>query len=845
MDARRRASCVHAADNRTVDRTTRSLEFWEEKRDEIPRGGDISHRFFLTLRCGPRAFVEETKGFMERKVIAARRRAILHVSGNMRRSSQKISSSVANTLNSSKSGEEKEKEEEHLLETLLTVPPARAIIDGKVAALGKMQRSLASAVARVHARADNLVNGDYNRRKHLRGKDHKDGVEDDEDEDEDDRLSEEEVRKREVEKTREAVEQCVNGINEAIELVKSTAATLNAEHEDDDEEEEAAEAEQKQNTYNVGGDDHDEAVSPRRPSSSLERTISNSPLFSGMMHNRTDSLVSSISRSGTPKIPHSPKEAAQAQNLHLSQSHDNNSPTLVRQNASLQRTDSYFQNLIKNTFLGDIFKSDGGTGTRGGFVSHKLRTRLMAKSGEPIPFPLENDATWEAIVSTESRFEKARKAVDRTVERHRKPTKYERQWIPISLLLLVGVSSAILLVRKSSLCGSNELDETLKAAYETMRTFFNSYMKTPSKELKQELTKAFDTGDREDAAARLEETQESLDRMLKEYVKNATKPGFSESLTRAYQSVGAMTAGGEDEHAGGGGGGGGEETTTNIDPMSLVTARVEEELKAPLQNMLGGDLMQLLLIQTQVMKVEMEDALLQMDAVMRANRLNFALMACFPATLLVYGSFSFSKTVGVSRAFQKRRKAREEMRLLVADAERSLMRLKMTRDEFIKRHRAFEVNKDASDSEFSEGTGSIKFKNNASDSDLVRRLEIAEEYRRRRVEMDASLDVNATPPHTAHRPKRNFDDENLENETFHQGMLLYAVNALYASVQKHKRMFSPKEYRGVKLDAMALADVGVSIEGKLLTTARLARIYKGFQSEPHRVPSIVTGRYPV
>ena len=136
-------------------------------------------------------------------------------------------------------------------------------------------------------------------------------------------------------------------------------------------------------------------------------------------------------------------------------------------------------------------------------------------------------------------------------------------------------------------------------------------------------------------------------------------------------------------------------------------------------------------------------------------------------------------------------------------------------------------------------------KNKESDSDLVRRLEIAEEYRRRRVEMDASLDVNATPPHTARRPKRNFDAENLENETFHQGMLLYAVNALYASVQKHKRMFSPKEYRGVKLDAMALADVGVSIEGKLLTTARLARIYKGFQSEPHRVPSIVTGRYPV
>jgi len=39
-----------------------------------------------------------------------------------------------------------------------------------------------------------------------------------------------------------------------------------------------------------------------------------------------------------------------------------------------------------------------------------------------------------------------------------------------------------------------------------------------------------------------------------------------------------------------------------------------------------GDLMQLLLIQTQVMKVDMESALMQMDQIMRANRLNFSIM---------------------------------------------------------------------------------------------------------------------------------------------------------------------------------------------------------------------------
>jgi len=57
-----------------------------------------------------------------------------------------------------------------------------------------------------------------------------------------------------------------------------------------------------------------------------------------------------------------------------------------------------------------------------------------------------------------------------------------------------------------------------------------------------------------------------------------------------------------------------------------------------------GDLMQLLLIQTQVMKVDMESALLQMDQLMRANRLNFSLMAGLPALLAVFSLFSLGST---------------------------------------------------------------------------------------------------------------------------------------------------------------------------------------------------------
>ena len=61
--------------------------------------------------------------------------------------------------------------------------------------------------------------------------------------------------------------------------------------------------------------------------------------------------------------------------------------------------------------------------------------------------------------------------------------------------------------------------------------------------------------------------------------------------------------------------------------------------------------MQLLLIQTQVMKVDMESALLQMDQVMRANRLNFSLMAGMPALLAGFMSTSLGST-SLGESFQ-------------------------------------------------------------------------------------------------------------------------------------------------------------------------------------------------
>jgi len=61
--------------------------------------------------------------------------------------------------------------------------------------------------------------------------------------------------------------------------------------------------------------------------------------------------------------------------------------------------------------------------------------------------------------------------------------------------------------------------------------------------------------------------------MLEQYIAQATRPGYSAPLYRAYRAV----AGGSSEQG----------VQEPPDPFALVTARVEEELKSPLQNMLG------------------------------------------------------------------------------------------------------------------------------------------------------------------------------------------------------------------------------------------------------------------
>ena len=375
-------------------------------------------------------------------------------------------------------------------------------------------------------------------------------------------------------------------------------------------------------------------------------------------------------------------------------------------------------------------------------VGHRFREPLIV-DGNPLPLPRINDTLWQALKRVEKEWYDVRDTSHEALYVHAKPSKHVRRWMLYSIGSVSLTVVTVVAVRHSRLCGSDDLDNLLQSMSSACTNFMKTRIFDPLKELRDELRAAFVSDRPDDATERLEDDKESLDRMLGEYMKQASKPGVSESLYRAYRTVGGGGNATDTEQK--------EVEASKIDPARLVTARVEEELKNPLTNMLAGDLMQLLLLQTQVMKVEMESALMQMDQLMRANRLNFSLMACFPAALGLYaGTIAIKASLSVS-VYRRRKRQREEMRMLLHEAERALTNLKIA-----------------------------------------------------------------------------------ERRSVQHGMLIYALNSLYAAVQRNHHLFTRAEWRSVRVDVLELADPSVPIDNKLVTVARLART-RALVPEPHRV----------
>nr|CAB3495908.1 unnamed protein product [Digitaria exilis] len=116
--------------------------------------------------------------------------------------------------------------------------------------------------------------------------------------------------------------------------------------------------------------------------------------------------------------------------------------------------------------------------------------------------------------------------------------------------------------------------------------------------------------------------------------------------------------------------------------LEILAKRYEKELIHPIQNLFTGELARAMLIQIQKLKLDLESGLLEMDQILRANAINFAVLAALPAFGLSLLLLMLLRT-WIQRdhgAEGRGNIARCQRRLLLVDVERRLMEFQYYRD---------------------------------------------------------------------------------------------------------------------------------------------------------------------
>lgn len=125
------------------------------------------------------------------------------------------------------------------------------------------------------------------------------------------------------------------------------------------------------------------------------------------------------------------------------------------------------------------------------------------------------------------------------------------------------------------------------------------------------------------------------------------------------------------------------ENASDQEMLEIVMTRYEKELMHPIQGLVGGELVRALLIQVQKLKLDIEEAMLELDQILRANEINFAILAALPAFFL---SLILAMLVRAwikqdTRAEGRGRVARIQRRLLLVEIERAIMQCQSCKDQ--------------------------------------------------------------------------------------------------------------------------------------------------------------------
>ncbi|XP_028219366.1 protein DGS1, mitochondrial-like isoform X2 [Glycine soja] len=251
----------------------------------------------------------------------------------------------------------------------------------------------------------------------------------------------------------------------------------------------------------------------------------------------------------------------------------------------------------------------------------------------------------DAINSVYQNLNKLDSYISFLVIKHRKPRKITQYWIRYTCGA-VGLSvCSIWLLRHSRLVGSSDLDNWVQEARNSTYSFFRNHVEEPIFSIRDELFDTFKK--RHQGIMDVEEVQltsNSLHRMLL---------AFSEQTKGQKFPVNA----------------------SDQEMMEIVMDRYEKELMHPIQNLLNGELVRAILIQVQKLKLDTETAMLELNQILRANEINFAVLTALPAfflslllMMLVRGWFKQD-----TKAEGRGRVARIQRRLLVIEVKKRIM----------------------------------------------------------------------------------------------------------------------------------------------------------------------------
>ncbi|KAF5471065.1 hypothetical protein F2P56_011537 [Juglans regia] len=231
------------------------------------------------------------------------------------------------------------------------------------------------------------------------------------------------------------------------------------------------------------------------------------------------------------------------------------------------------------------------------------------------------------------------------VAKHRKPRKITLHWVRYTCGA-VGLSiCSFWVLQHSSLMGSPDIDNWIREARDSTFSFFKDHVEQPLRSIRDEL---FDTfRKRHKGVMEPEEVQLT-----------------SNSLRRMLLTFGEQTKGQKFP-----------ENASDQELLEIVMERYEKELAHPIQNLLNGELARALLIQVQKLKLDIETAMLELDQILKANEINFAILAALPAfflsliLLMVVRAWFKQDT----RAEGRGRMARLQRRLLIVEVEKRIM----------------------------------------------------------------------------------------------------------------------------------------------------------------------------